>query len=188
MNKHCLVSAVLAACLVAGCIPTLHPVYTGEDIVFDELLVGSWQADDGSTRWQFTRGSGKAYRLVLTDRSGKTGEFESHLTRFEGLTYLDLCPTDKGISGNDVYKAYLLPLHTFFRVDRLDKGELQMSSVDGRWLEQKLVENPEVLSHERIKGGFLVTATSEDLQAFLKQHQDTAGAFSKVSVLKRQTD
>ena len=108
------------------------------------------------------------------------------MSKFEGLTYLDMSPTDKGIQGNDVYKAYLFPLHTFFRVDKLDEKTLQLSSVDGDWLKRRLQDNPETLKHERIKGGFLLTAPPKDLQAFLKKHDETPGAFTQAMALHRK--
>ena len=64
---------------------------------------------------------------------------------------------------------------------------LQLSSVNGNWLKKRLLDNPQVLDHEQIAGGFLVTASPKELQTFLKKHNDTPNAFSQVSKLRRRS-
>jgi hypothetical protein len=41
--------------LVAGCIPSLNPLYTDENIVFEPALVGVWKQPQGTARWEFTK-------------------------------------------------------------------------------------------------------------------------------------
>src|SRR5688572_2052421 len=51
--KHQL-SCVLGTVLwvVAGCVPSLNPLYTLKEVVFDPALIGSW-SEEGST-WTFS--------------------------------------------------------------------------------------------------------------------------------------
>jgi hypothetical protein len=179
------VAVAIFSVLLGGCIPSLRPVYTEGDLVFEKALLGAWQPSDGSSRWEFAPGVGKSYRFTFTDKDGVSSEFEAHLARFDDLTYLDLQPTEKGITGNAFYKAYTLRLHTFLRVDQLDDSHLQLSSLDGSWLSKQLAEHPQLLPHEKVGEGLMVTASPEQLQAFLKAHQDTPDAFSKATPLQR---
>ena len=39
--------AWLSVVVLMGCIPSLHPLYTEKDLVFDESLLGEWTLDDG---------------------------------------------------------------------------------------------------------------------------------------------
>ena len=36
MNRRALALAMTIAVLVAGCLPTLHPIYTKKDVIFDK--------------------------------------------------------------------------------------------------------------------------------------------------------
>jgi hypothetical protein len=33
--------------LMTGCIPSMHPLYTEQDLIFDSLVVGVWADKDG---------------------------------------------------------------------------------------------------------------------------------------------
>ena len=60
--KHLSVLFLLLLC--SGCIPTsLHPLYTEEDILFDQRLIGSWSEEDGDDSWTFGVPSGGPARL-----------------------------------------------------------------------------------------------------------------------------
>ena len=45
--------------LLGGCLPvlTLNPIYTNQDVIFEEQLLGTWTDDDSIplTNWEFTR-------------------------------------------------------------------------------------------------------------------------------------
>ena len=48
---------------LSGCIPSLYPIYTENDLVFDARLLGSWADEDG-TEWYFeTIGRKQLYLL-----------------------------------------------------------------------------------------------------------------------------
>lgn len=52
--------------LMTGCnfIPSVHPLYTDQDLIFDPLLVGVWADKDGNLTWTFTKKAEDAYTLV----------------------------------------------------------------------------------------------------------------------------
>jgi len=61
--------------LLAGCLPSVNPFFTENDLVFDPRLLGEWQTpkdqDDPPTEWQFERGEGKAYKLTVVEKKTK---------------------------------------------------------------------------------------------------------------------
>ena len=44
MSTRCVIYTALAIFL-AGCVPSLHELYTEDTVVFDPKLVGCWQAE-----------------------------------------------------------------------------------------------------------------------------------------------
>lgn len=67
MNKcFWLIGAVVLVALV-GCVPSLHPLYTDGDLVFNPALVGEWSEKDSEERWIFTKSGEKEYRLVYAE-------------------------------------------------------------------------------------------------------------------------
>jgi len=88
----------LLAALLGGCIPvlSLHPLYTEEDVTFEEKLLGTWVDDpeDPKTTWEFSRAEAKekAYKLIYSDDEGKKGSFEVHLVKLENRLFLDVFP------------------------------------------------------------------------------------------------
>ena len=64
-----------AALAVAGCIPSLQPLYTDKTTVFDPALVGFWVQDNGHSTWEFVRNESNTYGLTYTDKEGKPGHF-----------------------------------------------------------------------------------------------------------------
>ena len=99
---------------MTGCIPSVHPLYTEQDLIFDRLLVGVWDGEDGKETWTFTRSGENAYTLRFVDGKGKAGQFSVHLLKVGDRRFLDLCPADPDLPQNDFYKFHLLPVHSFF--------------------------------------------------------------------------
>jgi len=70
-NRLTLLAALTTALIMFnGCIVTsINPLYTEDDIVFDEALIGSWtdgdDGEDGDELWTFEKGEKNGYRLVV---------------------------------------------------------------------------------------------------------------------------
>ena len=45
---------------LAGCIQTLHPLYTENDLTFDAALIGVWGEDNSKETWAFEKEIGRA--------------------------------------------------------------------------------------------------------------------------------
>ena len=173
---------------LSGCIPTLHPLYTDKDIIFDPALVGSWTEEDAKETWMFQRNGEKAYRLVYTDGEGKTGKFDVHLVKIGAQRFLDFFPDSTSLNDskqNDFFKFHLIPVHTFARVWQIEPG-LQMAFPDPKWLEEYLKANPKALANEKIEDRGILTASTAELQEFLRKQADTEGFFGNKSSMRRK--
>lgn len=179
----------LAAAVLAGCIPTLHPIYSKKDLVFEQALVGRWQlseSKDSQLSMRFSKVSQKTYRLIHTDRNGNEGLFDAHLARIDGTLFLDLCPRQPKVTDNLVYNGYLLRTHLFMVVDQLEP-ELRVRSFEPGWVEKHLRQHPDALAHTKVDGKIVMTASTAELQKFALRHLKTEGAYTKPGRWKRST-
>jgi hypothetical protein len=180
------VSIVVLGILVAftGCIPSLHPIYTGKDIVFEPSLIGQWAEDNSKEVLTFSRAGTNQYKFVYMDDKGKLGTFSAHLANIKGNLFLDFFPDDLYLKENEFYRFNLLPVHTFAYVKQIEPT-LQMSFPNPEWIKKFLNKNPGAIRHEQIESEIILTASTEELQAFWVKHLDTEGAFEEPSVMKR---
>src|ERR1043165_1084991 len=117
MKKRNLI-LITAAMLLGACIPSLNPFYTDKDVVFDARLLGTWQEKektDEPQAWKFEESKDKAYKLTVTEKEGKQGEFEAHLFKLKENYFLDIIPTEIGTNVADLITASLIPGHLLLR-------------------------------------------------------------------------
>ena len=106
--------------LIAGCIPSLNPVYTDETLTFEPALLGVWKQPAAKARWDFAKLDDKTYRLSYTDENGQQGRFLGRLAKLDSELFLDLYPEEVKMDGNGFYKFHLVPIHTIYRVKQAD--------------------------------------------------------------------
>ena len=190
----------LLAGLLGGCLPvmSLHPLYTKEDVVFDEKLTGIW-VDDSENTWEF-RGvdkPGKAYELIYTDNESNKGSFVAHLAKLESRLFLDLYPSEfpcgEMEDPNKVAWPYnmffFVPAHMFIKINSIEP-QLRMQSMDNDDFKKLLEENPNAIKHEIVKdydGEIVLTASTKELQAFVLKYANDNRVFSEETVLSRKT-
>jgi hypothetical protein len=170
--RHVFWSLIGAVGLVAlaGCIPSLNPVYTNDDLVFDKALVGEWTAAKGESKWVFTK-QDDGYRLVYTEKNGKQGIFAAHLAEIDGARFLDLYPEKQPSDAAGFYQAHYVPIHTVYLV-RSVKPTLELVAIDLGWLGDYLAKNPDAIEHAGQENRILITAPTKELQQFLLKHLD----------------
>jgi hypothetical protein len=169
--------------VLGGCIPSIHPLYTEQDLVEDQSLLGQWAGTEGDT-WTFTKAGEKEYSLAYKDGDGKTGDFLARLVKVGEHRYLDLYPAEPDIEASDFYKLHLLRAHTFLRV-KLTQSSLEMSTLKPDWVRDHLAANNDALRHEKIEDGILFTAQPKELQAFVTKVASTVDAWENMDPLKR---
>jgi len=170
----------LLALYMTGCVPSLHPLYTDADLVFNLSLLGVWSKDkDTKETWTFNTQDEQSYNLVFTDNEGKTGEFSAHLLKVKDTLFLDLYPAEAKLTQNDFYKMHLVRAHTFMWVKQI-QPTLQMTCLDADWTKKFLETNPTAVRHEKTEdNGIVLTAAPKELQAFLLANLNTKGAFGE---------
>jgi hypothetical protein len=188
----------LLAALLGGCVPvmSLHSLYTKEEVVFDEKLLGTWvdNPNKPETTWEFNRieEPNNAYSLVFTDNEGKKGSFVVHLVKLQNRLFLDVYPSKLPWEIDDPNKVkwlynsfFLIPAHTFLKIDSVEpKLKIRLTNEDK--MEELLKENPNAVKHMTVKDRLFLTASTKELQAFVIKYVDDKRVFPGEIVLSRK--
>lgn len=179
----------LLAGILAGCVPSLHPLYTNKDLVFEEKLLGTWSKDSNDKEtFEFMRANNepnnKEYKAVYTDKDGKKGEFMAKLGKLNGTMFLDIFPGEPKCEQNVFYMTHLLPAHTFIKIEQIEPV-LKMATMKPDKMEKMLKADPNLIKYESIEDRLVLTASMEELQEFMKKHGNDEALFDSIGDLKR---
>ncbi len=188
----------ILAGILGGCVPvlSLHPLFNEKDVVFDEKLLGTWveEPNKGDTVWEFTRpdANENAYRLIFSDKEGKKGSFDAHLTKLQNKLFLDVYPSEPPWDEEDPNKVkwpystlFYIPAHTFIKVDSIEP-QLRIRLTDDEDMKKLLKEDPNAVEHTSIEDKPVLTASTEKLQAFVLKYADDKRVFGDEGVLNRK--
>jgi hypothetical protein len=146
----------LTAC---GDLPSIEPLATKDNTVFDPALVGVWNSKSALVISQ--KGDDQSYKISWLN----TGEpdtaparMEARLARVGDQRILDLTSADPG--------AFAIPCHVFLRVRPVNEG-LKVQFVDSKWLRDQVKTSS--LESFLWEENPVLTASSSRLAAFLLQ-------------------
>lgn len=193
MKRPLTLTAGLALLLLAGCVTlSVYPYYTAKDVIFDSALLGNW-IEEGKTNadgqvWTFEKINERAYRFTVTDTDKDKFEFDAHLFKLKGHTFLDCLRRDRERD------EFTVPGHVLLRVDQL-QPTLEVRVLDYDWLKKLLEKNPKAIRHALIpKAGangnesedLVLTASTAELQKFILKHLNTEEAWGDAGVMQRR--
>jgi hypothetical protein len=170
MRRVILPVAVLAL-LLAGCwTVSIHPLYTKNDIVSEPLLVGQWgdPDNDRGEMWVFAEAGENLYTLTAKENGKPDAVFEARLLRLKNHLFLDLLPKPPEGEG-DFYAIHLLPAHSFWRVE-VSEDSLRLAMLNREWIEKEITEGRLKIPHVAREDVLVLTASTEELQAFVLSH------------------
>ena len=186
MAKMLIAIGLLA--LLAGCEPTLslHPLYTGKDLVFQTELLGSWVGggDGDKTTITFQKSGENAYELFFMGEGTAGKHFEARLAQVGRYLFLDVSPKELDTK-DDFYKMHLIPVHTFYRV-RVEGDLLQINYLDDDWVKKLTAARATDISQEILDGEVVLTAPTEALQSFVLMHAEDEEAFPLVQYRRQK--
>lgn len=174
MRRFALVVILATALLVQGClVVSMHPLYTENDVVFDESLVGTWgdtTSDEDS--WVFEPAEGKAYRMTVNEEGKEPGHFEAHLVKLGEYLFLDLYPEEPdGI--NEFFISHVIPAHSIWRVT-ITTDTLSLAALNYDWITQEIEAGRLDVEHEKLKDLLVLTGKPRDLQILVLKHPHEA--------------
>ena len=197
MNAKKFLFYVLAG-LLGGCVPvmSLNPLYTKDNVVYDDKLLGTWVDDPNGPEmtWHFESVDKpkNAYKLVFTSEDGLKGSFVAHLVKLRDDLFLDIFPDKAPWDLEDPnesdwpYNALLLiPAHTFVKIDSVGP-RLKMRLMLETELKKMLEEDPDIIAHVTVEDRPVLTASTKELQAFVLKYADSDKLFSGEISLERR--
>ncbi|MCH7746577.1 MAG: hypothetical protein IH939_00630 [Acidobacteria bacterium] len=134
-----------ALLLITACVPSLYPLCTDGDLVFDPGLVGTWIDDDDDT-WTFeARSSGFGYNLTIVE-DGVSADFSAHLVQLGAHRFLDSYPDADFPFDHDVFQLHALAVHTFWKL-ALEGETMRLVGLDREWLEDGMESGALSVTH-----------------------------------------
>lgn len=167
--------------LLGACVPSLNSLFTDKDVIFDTTLLGTWEAENET--WLFEiDDEANSYKLTHLDKE-KKAVFNVHLVKIEGLTFLDVFPSELN-SVNYLYEMSMFHAHTFFKIE-IEKHQVQLRMLDFDLIKKKDKKTPLQITHVKSKDGrILLTAPTAELQKFVVSNMDLFG--DKVILKKKK--
>jgi hypothetical protein len=129
----------------------------------------------------------KDYNMLYTDKDGKSSPFIVHLAKVRNRMIADIYPDDMDnqVKGNDEYRLYLVPVHSFMIVE-YSPPDLRFRQMDLDWFNKYVQAHPKEIQCETADPDRrLLTAPTEQVQAFVLRHLDTPGAYSDEQEMNR---
>ncbi len=179
------------ALLLGACapVPSLHSLFTDDEVFFDEALLGNWAAfEDGDrdtqVRWSFEKSGENSYALTRADEKNKPTRYKAHLVRLGTLLFFDAEPDPSSEDSCQDY-LYLMPTHVFGRI-WVEGDIVRLAMLDDERLKKSLDKNKAEIAHDEVEETIVLTAATKDLQNLAPNHAQDEEAFSLKIGLHRQ--
>ena len=189
-NMKTWASMVLLA-IITGCVPSLNPIYTDKDVVFDSALVGTWGTQEPREKWVFSKSGANAYNLKQTDSEGIMAEFDVRLVRLGDYKFLDLVlvNVDERYTKLNGWAGFsLIPAHLVLQVHEMEP-KLKISAMNPDWMKEWLEKNPKSIAHRKLGDDrYAILADTKDFQKFVLQHASEEGLFGGAHELERRKE
>jgi len=162
-----------------GCTLTLNSIFTGKDATYDPLLEGVWQNADATWTVKSHGHTGK-YALTLQETAKDETKVECYATLGVIGTnrFLEVTPVRPNtMPFKSVVGWQFVAMHSFWRVEKQD-DKLVLTSMSTGWLRSMIDHKRTDIRHGVTSDGLIVlTATTDELQAFLARYVGDSAAF-----------
>jgi hypothetical protein len=179
----------------AGCVVTsIYPYYADQDVVFEPGLVGQWIGSDAGSdshdTIQFKKGADQGYLLATTENNTLSDKYAAHLFQLGDQRFIDLYPAQRP-NGDDLDFA---AVHQVMKAT-VTATSLSLTGLNYKWLGELLEKDPRALRHVKVKSTkdgenkdeyrIVLTASTKELQDFIKKYMNTKEAWSDPNEFKR---
>jgi hypothetical protein len=186
MKQLMLVIVCAVAAVMLGCVPSLQPLYSDKDPILLAPLAGTWVAENGKEKFTFKADEQEVkYEVTCTDEEGGTGKLEARLLRLGKHLFLDTTVSDLPEVKCAYPKCHLLPVHLFTKIT-IEGDKLSYATLSFDWIKKCLDQKKLTLRHEAMKDMTFLTASTKELQEFVRAHADEKEAFQEPKELRRK--
>lgn len=185
-----LLSAALLLCLASGCVRSIQPILKDDQLSTDDRLLGNWVSSDGTCHGEISPSdTPKDYKLLYTDKDGKTANLLVRLGKVGDMTFAQSTVGDPLPDASDIHKLHLLPLYSFALIKQMTPTRIVLKLMQDGWLGKYVQAHPDEIATIKVdKGELLISATTDDLQAFLIRHEKDDGAYGDDALFVRPND
>ncbi len=185
-TKFALITFLGAA--LCGCVLSLHPLFTDGERIFEPGLDGVWQDKEKKstfTLWWFA--DGKFYFLRTELKDQPNGDFNAVLGTVGKYRFLEIIPRrPDNIHAKSFYGGHFIQAFSFWKV-ALGGDTLTLTPLNYQWFEEMIKAKKLDIKHEQQEGGFIMlTASTEELKAFVLKYADDKSAFSDGLTFERK--
>ncbi len=198
MKKKALILILFACIFTQACtVLSFYPLYTKDTLIRYDKIIGEWEtveSDKNSTspssKWKITfptkitpptstetiKENKFTYHLTITENNKSKGTFALHCVKIGNDIYADFYPIDWD---NEDYfvEMHRFAAHTFAKIT-FDK-QLKFEWLNNEWLEKNISQNKIHIRHENNGNQSMITASSEELQEFLRKFSHRKDAFKE---------
>jgi hypothetical protein len=182
MRKITILMCAAALFILSGCIPatSVHPFCSEKDAVFDKAIVGTWVRtyDNKEYKYEITEIENKGYWIKYTEGTSSV-RFNAIMFKVGEKKYMDL-RLDPGSDWfgclNTGFVTHLLLVHSLARIE-IKVDSIKVSFLRWPWVKEKLEKNEINLAHEDEAGGYVITASTDELRKFIQNSCDLPEVF-----------
>ncbi len=156
----------------SSCTMSVHSLFNDGDRSLEPALAGVWQDKEQKATLTLRLSTDrKVYSLhtEVKDQPAASGDFNAVLGTVGKHRFLEIIARNIGPKGFDLY--------SFWKVE-LDVDSLTLTPLNPHWIEAMDEEKMQVIEHEAAPGGIMLTASTEELKAFVVKYGDNKSAFS----------
>jgi len=126
----------------------LEPLYTDEDLAFDENLIGIWEGKNGQT-FDSVKAGEQAYDIILVDQDGIERRLFANLVKQNSMTVMAVFFNKSGLDPNDFYTFHLIP-DVFLKIEQTEP-KLVLRQMDYPEVYELLKVNPTSPQQKAVK-------------------------------------
>ena len=192
--RKAIVPIVIATCLIlGGCAPvmSLFGLYDKASLTSNDQIVGNWEIvnDDNKDKadccFVFVK-SGEGYSMTVPDPDDKEIWLSTaHLVKLGDAMFVDIEPNSEKFEQTTRIPFPTMKVHTFGRI-WIEKDSVRMELLDDDAMKIAVAKGKTRLTYVNGDDGLTLTSTTEQLQAFAREHAEDKEAFSVEVKLRRK--
>ena len=127
----------------------IEPIYTDEDLILEEKIIGKWMGDDGVVLDFIRVEEEMAYDLIAVDKDGEERQYFAHLVKLEGMIFLGMFLDKSLLQQKDSQGFHVVP-DVFLKVDQIEP-QLLLREMDYKEISEILKDGQAPLKQETTK-------------------------------------
>ncbi|GEM_PF-3182435 len=178
-------SLLAVGLMLMGCVRSLEPVIKPEQAVKVPEVEGKWISAKGDKQSLEVSASDDGYKVVFVNEKSEPGTFSVRFGRVGDMLIADVMPAEPSEnSGTQV--ALMIPVHMAIRVTKT-APQLAVKVMKPDWFKENLAAHPDEIATVKSEHDPIISASTEQIQAFLIKHAGDEGAWTEETVYVRDS-